>query len=75
VVGVEQRAEVRRIKQVEGVLGSGDQSPDGVGARETVGRLLAAQAPPRYSRAPAESIVDPFKHWICEQLHARHWRS
>ena len=31
-------------------------------------RLLAASAPPRYVRAPAGSILDPFKDWICEQL-------
>ena len=39
-------------------------------ARDTVSRLLAAEEPPRYSRAPAGSILDPFKDWICEQLQA-----
>lgn len=39
-------------------------------ARDTVSRLLAADAPPRYSRAPAGSILDPFRGWICEQLQA-----
>jgi hypothetical protein len=39
-------------------------------ARNTVSRLVAADAPPRYSRAPGGSILDPFKDWICEQLQA-----
>lgn len=39
-------------------------------ARDTVSRLLAADAPPRYSRAPAGSILDPFKDWVCQQLQA-----
>lgn len=39
-------------------------------ARDTVSRLLAAERPPRYSRAPAGSILDPCKDWICQQLQA-----
>jgi transposase len=38
--------------------------------RKTVRRALAAETPPRYSRSPAPSKVDPFKDWICEQLRA-----
>jgi transposase len=38
--------------------------------RKTVRRALAAETPPRYSRAPAASKLDPFKDWICEQLQA-----
>jgi hypothetical protein len=34
----------------------------------TIRRALAAEAPPRYVRAPAGSKLDPFKDWICEQL-------
>jgi hypothetical protein len=39
-------------------------------ARDTVSRLLAAEEPPRYSRVPAGSILDPFRGWVCEQLQA-----
>lgn len=69
MVGVEQWAEVRRMKRVEGFSAREISRRMGL-ARETVGRLLAAQAPPRYSRVPVGSIVDPFKDWICEQLRA-----
>lgn len=69
MVGVEQWAEVRRMKRVEGLSAREISRRTGL-ARDTVSRLLAAQAPPRYSRAPAGSILDPFKDWICEQLWA-----
>jgi transposase len=39
-------------------------------ARDTVARLLAASAPPRYSRPAAGSKLDPFRDWVCEQLAA-----
>ena len=39
--------------------------------RKTIRRALAAETPPRYSRAPAASKLDPFRDWICEQLRAR----
>ena len=69
MVGVEQWAEVRRMKRVEGL--SAREIGRGRGWRGTRSRrLLAAEAPPRYSRAPAGSILDPFKDWICEQLRA-----
>jgi transposase len=57
------------MKRVEGLSAREISRRTGL-ARETVGRLLAAETPPRYSRAPAESILDPFKDWICEQLRA-----
>ena len=38
--------------------------------RKTIRRALAAETPPRYSRPPAASKLDPFKDWICEQLRA-----
>jgi len=38
--------------------------------RKTIRRALNAGSPPRYSRAPAPSKLDPFKDWICEQLRA-----
>jgi len=67
LVGVEQWAEVRRMKRVEGLSARQISRRTGL-ARDTVSRLLAAEKPPVYSRAPAGSILDPFKDWICEQL-------
>jgi transposase len=67
LVGVELWAEVRRLKRVEGLSGREISRRTGL-ARETVTRLLAAEEPPRYARAPTESVVDPFKDWIYEQL-------
>jgi transposase len=69
VIGVEQWAEVRRMKRVEGLSAREISRRTGL-ARDTVSRLLAAHAPPRYSRARAGSVLDPFKDWICEQLQA-----
>jgi len=69
LVGVEQWAEVRRMKRVEGLSAREIARRTGL-ARDTVGRLLAAEMPPSYARSPAGSIVDPFKEWICEQLKA-----
>src|SRR4051812_23537137 len=37
---------------------------------KTVRRALGAETPPRYSRPPAASKLDPFRDWICEQLRA-----
>ncbi len=69
MVGVEQWAEVRRMKRVEGLSAREIGRRTGL-ARDTVSRLLAAEEPPRYSRAPAGSILDPFKDWVCQQLQA-----
>ncbi len=69
MVGVEQWAEVRRMKRVEGLSAREIDRRTGL-ARDTVGRLLAAEMPPRYARSPAGSILDPFKEWICEELRA-----
>src|SRR4051795_3924747 len=38
--------------------------------RKTIRRAVAAETPPRYSRLPAASKLDPFRDWICEQLRA-----
>lgn len=57
------------MKRVEGLSARKISERTGL-ARDTVSRLLAAQAPPKYSRAPAGSVLDPFKEWICEQLKA-----
>lgn len=67
MVGVEQWAEVRRMKRVEGLSAREISRRTGL-ARDTVGRLLAAGTPPRYSRSPSGSILDPFRNWICEEL-------
>ena len=67
MVGVEQWAEVRRMKRVEGLSAREISRRTGL-ARDTVSRLLAAPEPPRYVRALVGSILDPFKDWICEQL-------
>jgi transposase len=69
LVGVEQRAEVRRMKRVEGLSAREIARRTGL-ARDTVSRLLAAKMPPRYVRSPSGSILDPFKEWICEELQA-----
>jgi transposase len=69
VVGVEQWAEVRRMRRVEALSGREISRRTGL-HRETVARLLAASEPPQYSRAPAGSKLDPFREWICDQLRA-----
>jgi transposase len=38
--------------------------------RKTIRRALAAERPPKYTRPPAASKLDPFRDWICEQLEA-----
>lgn len=55
------------MKRVEGLSARKISERTGL-ARDTVAKLLAAESPPKYSRAPAGSILDPFKDWICEQL-------
>jgi len=67
VVGVEQWAEVRRMRRVEGLSAREISRRTGL-HRDTVARLLAASEPPRYQRAPAGSKLDPFRDWVCEQL-------
>jgi transposase len=69
VVGVEQWAEVRRMHRVERLSIREIGRRTGL-HRKTIRRALAAESPPRYSRPPAASKLDPFKEWICEQLQA-----
>jgi transposase len=69
VVGVEQWAEIRRMHLVERLSIREISRRSGV-HRKTVRRALAAETPPKYSRGPAASKLDPFKDWICEQLRA-----
>jgi transposase len=68
VVGVEQWAEIRRMHRVERLSIREISRRTGL-HRKTIRRALAAEQPPRYSRAAAASKLDPFKDWICEQLH------
>jgi transposase len=67
VIGVERWAEIRRMHRVEGRSIREISRRTGV-HRETIRRALAADAPPRYERAPVPSKLDPFKPWIEEQL-------
>jgi transposase len=67
LIGVEIWAEVRRMRRVEGLSARKISERTGL-ARDTVARLLAADAPPKYSRASAGSVLDPLKPWICDQL-------
>jgi transposase len=69
VVGVEQWAEIRRVHRVERLSIREISRRTGL-HRKTIRRALAAEVPPRYSRPPAVSRLDPFKEWICEQLRA-----
>jgi transposase len=69
LIGVEQWAEIRRMHRVERLSIREISKRTGL-HRKTVRRALAAQAPPKYVRAPAGSKLDPFKEWICEQLRA-----
>jgi transposase len=69
VIGVEQWAEIRRLYFVEKRSKRAIHRLTGL-HRDTITRALASEAPPRYVRAPAVSVLDPFKEWICEQLRA-----
>jgi transcriptional regulator with XRE-family HTH domain len=72
VVGVQQWAEIRRLVLVEGCSQREVARLMGL-ARDTVAKAVGREAPPKYSRAPAGSKLDPFKEWICEQLRADPW--
>jgi transposase len=69
VVGVQQWAEIRRLVLVEGRSQREVALRMGL-ARDTVAKAVQSETPPRYSRVPAGSKLDPFKEWICEQLRA-----
>jgi transposase len=69
LLGVEQWAEIRRMHRVERLSIREISRRTGL-HRKTIRRALAAQAPPKYSRPPAASKLDPLKGWICEQLRA-----
>jgi transposase len=63
VVAVEQWAEVRRLRFVRGLSIREIHRRTGL-HRETIRNALACDEPPRYSRAPAGSKLDPFKDEI-----------
>ena len=67
MVGVEQWAEIRRLVLAEGRSQREAARLTGL-ARDTVARAVLSKAPPKYSRAPMGSKLDPFTDWICEQL-------
>ena len=69
MVGVEQWAEIRRLHRVERVSIREISKRTGL-HRKTIRRALAVAEPPKYSRPPGGSKLDPFKEWICEQLQA-----
>jgi transposase len=69
VVGVEQWAEIRRMHRVERLSIREISNRTGL-HRKTIRRALTAETPPKYSRPPGVSKLDPFKDWVCEQLQA-----
>jgi transposase len=69
VLGVEDWAEVRRLRRAEGLSISEIARVVGI-SRNTVKRALASDGPPRYCRVPAGSVVDGFEPRIRELLAA-----
>jgi len=69
VLGVEDWAEVRRLRRAEGVPISEIARVLGI-SRNTVKRALASEGPPRYRRSSAGSVVDGFEPRIRELLQA-----
>lgn len=70
MIGVEQWAEIRRLVLVEKVSQRETARRLGI-ARDTVLRAVMSSTPPSYSPRPAvASKLDPFRDWICAQLHA-----
>jgi transposase len=63
VVGVEQWAEVRRLRFVKGLSQREIRRRTGL-HRDTIRRALNSSEPPVYRRAPAGSKLDPFKDEI-----------
>jgi transposase len=69
VIGVEQWAEIRRLVLVEGVSQRETARRLGI-ARDTVLRAVMSPVPPAYSPRPqVASKLDPFRDWICQELH------
>jgi transposase len=69
VLGVEDWAEIRRLRRAEGLSISEIARVLGV-SRNTVKRALASDGPPRYRRRSAGSVADAFEPRIRELLRA-----
>jgi transposase len=69
VLGVEDWAEIRRLRRAEGMPILAIARVMGV-SRNTVKRALASEGPPRYQRPARESIVDVVEPRIRELLRA-----
>jgi transposase len=67
VLGVEDWAEIRRLRRAEGMAILAIARAMGI-SRNTVKRALAWEGPPRYQRAPGGSIVDAVEPRIRELL-------
>jgi transposase len=68
LLGVEQWAEIRRMKHVEGLTQREIHRRTGI-HRDTIRRALESDEPPRYGpRPPRPSKLDPFVPVICELL-------
>jgi transposase len=67
VLGVEDWAEIRRLRRAEGMPILAIARAMGI-SRNTVKRALASEGPPRYQRAPGGSIVDAVEPRIRELL-------
>jgi transposase len=60
VIGVQQWAEIRRMKFVEGLSAHEIHRRTGL-HRKTIRRALESEEPPRYRRPPRPSKLDPFR--------------
>lgn len=69
MIGVQQWAEIRRMKVVEGLSIHEIRRRTGR-HRDTIRRALASEEPPRYSRPSRPSKLDPFKDEIHRLLKA-----
>ncbi len=69
MLGVEDWAEIRRLRRAEGMPISEIARVLGV-SRNTVKRALGSDGPPRYQRGPAGSVADAFEPRIRELLQA-----
>lgn len=69
MLGVEDWAEIRRLRRAEGVAISEIARVLGI-SRNTVRSALASDGPPRYVRRPMGSVVDAFEPRIRELLQA-----
>jgi transposase len=69
VIGVQQWAEIRRMKRVEGLSIHEIHRRTGL-HRKTIRRALESDEPPRYERPPRPSKLDRFRDEIQRLLQA-----